>query len=102
MLSLDGVTSLSHDAALRLATFKGSLSLDGLESLTVATAGTLATFGCDHLLLGGATSLPADAAAALAGVPGGILALDGLTRFRRTPWQPLAGSRAGPSASGAS
>jgi len=70
-LALDGLQTLSTDAARALAEFKGrSLSLDGLKTLSPEAARALAGFAGKSLHLNGLTALSADAARALAAFKG--------------------------------
>jgi len=78
-LSLNGLTSLSAEAAQALAKHKGDLGLGGLTSLSAEAAQALAKHKGDlHLYLDGLTSLSAEVAQALAKHEG-WLSLDGLT-----------------------
>ena len=76
-LLLDGLATLSDEAAKALARYKGHLSLDGLTALSPAVAQALAACEAD-LSLDGLTTLSDEAAEALARHKRG-LSLDGLT-----------------------
>ena len=79
-LNLEGITSLSDEAAESLSGFKGDyLQLDGLTSLSDAAAKSLSSFGGYELYLNGLTSLSDAAAKSLSRFKGGNLQLDGLT-----------------------
>ena len=81
-LYLNGLTSLTDEAAKSLGLFKDTvLSLNGLTSLTDKAAKSLASFRGYHLYLNGLTSLTDEAAKALASFKGGLLYLNGLTNL---------------------
>jgi hypothetical protein len=89
---LNGLTTLSAEAAAELAKFNHALFLNGLTELSPETAAALAEF--DHvLLLNGLTDLSHETAAALARSTG-RLALDGLTRLSVDIARTLAASNA--------
>jgi hypothetical protein len=77
-LYLDGLTTLSDEAAKTLAQHKGGLSLDGLTTLPAEAAKALAQHK-GLLSLNGLTTLSAEAATALAQHKGDYLSLNGLT-----------------------
>jgi len=77
-LSLNGLTSLSNEAAEALGEHKGYLHLDGLTKISDATAKALARHK-GELSLKGLTSLSDEAGIALAKHTGGRLYLNGVT-----------------------
>jgi len=76
-LSLDGLESLDADTALALAGFKGCLSLSGLDRLDLATATALAS-STGSLTLDGLATIDAPTARTLAAFRGEHLSLGGL------------------------
>jgi hypothetical protein len=82
-LRLNGLTTLSADAARALAGFQGPLlHLDGLTTLSAESAAALAGFEGKWLYLNGLTTLPADAGAMFAKFKGKGLFVRGLTALR--------------------
>jgi hypothetical protein len=98
-LSLNGLTSLSAEAAQALAKHEGGLSLNGLTSLSAEAAQALAKHN-EYLFLDGLTSLSAEAAQALAKHEGWLLSLDGLTSLSAEAAQALAEHKGGLSLNG--
>ena len=76
-LSLDGLQGLTDRAATELAPHKGRLSCGGLKTLTNGVAQALAGYRGDWLFLDGLTSLSPEAATILAGREG-VLSVKGL------------------------
>jgi hypothetical protein len=79
-LNLEGITSLSDEAAESLSKFKGDyLLLDGITSLSDAAAESLSKLEGGNLQLSGLASLSDEAAESLSGFSGNFLLLDGIT-----------------------
>jgi hypothetical protein len=79
-IQLNGLTTLTDEAAKALAQFKGSyLELHGLTTLSDEAAKALAQFKGSFLYLDGLTTLSDDAANALAQFKGNVLSLNSLT-----------------------
>ena len=76
---LDGLTTLSTEAAVALVRHEGVLSLNGLNTLSDQAAKVLAQHKGMLLSLNGLTTLSDEAAKGLAGHRGGMLSLNGLT-----------------------
>lgn len=106
-LSLNGVEQLPVDVARALTGvagvgssgggfWYGKLSLDGVKELSPEAATALVWHPegresvCDHLSLGGLGDLPVNLAAALAGLTGGLLSLNGLSTISEEAAEALA------------
>ena len=93
-LSLNGLTTLSDEAAKALGQHDGDwLYLNGLTTLSDAAAGALAQNKCDHLFLNGLTTLSDAAARALSRHKGRHLFLNGLTTLSESAAEALAGKQ---------
>jgi hypothetical protein len=89
-LSLNGLTTLSEEAAVALSQHKGSsLSLNGLTTLSEEAAVALSQHKGRSLSLNGLTTLSDEAAVAI-GQHKGSLSLDGLTRLSKAAVMGLA------------
>ncbi len=93
-LSLNGLTSLSNEAAEALGQHKGHLHLDGLTKLSDEPAKSLARHN-GELSLKGLTSLSNEAASALAKHTGGRLYLNGVTTLSTEAAKALAQRKGG-------
>ena len=93
-LSLNGLTSLSNEAAEALGEHKGYLHLDGLTKISDAAAKALARHK-GELSLNGLTLLSDEAGIALAGHTGGRLYLNGVTTLSTEAVQALAQRKGG-------
>lgn len=81
-ISLNGLRTLSDEAGKALATHRGDgLSLDGLQVLTPAVASALSHYKGHHLGLDGVRTLADEAATALRMRNTGWLTLNGLTKL---------------------
>ena len=89
-LFLDGLTTLSAEAATALAQNEANLSLDGLTTLSTEAAKALAQHQGDWLSLDGLTTLSTEAAKALAQHKGSYLSLNSLTTLSAEAAQALA------------
>jgi beta-lactamase regulating signal transducer with metallopeptidase domain len=75
-LSLNGLTTLSEEAARELATFEGQqLGLSGLPALSAGAAAALARFQGETLLLRNARNMPAAALDAIRAFEGSMLVM---------------------------
>jgi beta-lactamase regulating signal transducer with metallopeptidase domain len=79
-LSLNGLTTLSEEAARELATFEGQqIGLGGLPALSAAAAAALARFQGETLLLRNARNMPAAALDAIRAFEGSMLIMPSIT-----------------------
>ncbi len=93
-LSLNGLTSLSHETAVTLAAHKGQLHLDGLTSLSEVQAQVLAGHN-GELSLNGLTSLSDEVGVSLAKHTGGRLYLKGVKSLSTTVGKALSQRKGG-------
>ena len=91
-LYLNGVTTLSVEAATELSRHTGELHLNGLQTLTADVASALVQHVGD-VFLDGITTLPYDSAAALSTrvAPSGQLSLMGLRHAPLEAWEAIHG-----------